>query len=59
ARRLAVASWFLAPGLLPDRIAALAGPEVPMAAPLGTDRRVAELVLARYAEVRSSQVIPA
>ncbi|MFI6028989.1 sirohydrochlorin chelatase [Amycolatopsis magusensis] len=59
ARRLAVASWFLAPGLLPDRIARLAGPEVPMAAPLGTDRRVAELVLTRYAEVRSSQVIPA
>ncbi|UJW32243.1 sirohydrochlorin chelatase [Saccharothrix sp. AJ9571] len=59
ARQLAVASWFLAPGLLPDRIAGLAGPGVPMAAPLGTDRRVAELVLTRYAEMRSSQVIPA
>jgi sirohydrochlorin ferrochelatase len=26
ARRIAVASWFIAPGRLPDKVAALAGP---------------------------------
>lgn len=52
ARRIAVASWFLAPGLLPDRIAAearAADPAVSLAGPLADDPRVAELVLARYA----------
>ncbi|HEV7908898.1 MAG TPA: sirohydrochlorin chelatase [Pseudonocardiaceae bacterium] len=51
ARRIAVASWFLAPGLLPDRIASLAEEAAPgtvMAAPLGDDPEVAELVLHRY-----------
>jgi sirohydrochlorin ferrochelatase len=51
ARRIAVASWFLAPGLLPDRIAALAlaaAPDALVAAPLGADTEVAELVLDRY-----------
>jgi sirohydrochlorin ferrochelatase len=51
ARRLAVAGWFLAPGLLPDRIAALAresGLDVRLAGPLGPDPRVAGLVLDRY-----------
>ncbi|MEC3977255.1 sirohydrochlorin chelatase [Amycolatopsis sp. H20-H5] len=51
ARRLAVAGWFLAPGLLPDRIAALAreaDPSVLVAGPLGPDPRVAGLVLDRY-----------
>ncbi|MGW4484740.1 sirohydrochlorin chelatase [Amycolatopsis sp. NPDC004368] len=54
ARRIAVASWFLAPGLLPDRIAELAREEdraVFLAEPLGTDPRVAAAVLNRYAEV--------
>ncbi|RZQ60390.1 sirohydrochlorin chelatase [Amycolatopsis suaedae] len=50
ARRFAVASWFLAPGLLPDRVARLAGAGVAMAAPLGPDQRVADLVLTRYRE---------
>ncbi|MBP2334248.1 sirohydrochlorin ferrochelatase [Saccharothrix coeruleofusca] len=49
ARRIAVASWFLAPGRLPDRVAALAGPEAVVAEPLGADPEVAELVLHRYA----------
>ncbi|GAA1950532.1 sirohydrochlorin chelatase [Amycolatopsis minnesotensis] len=51
ATRFAVASWFLAPGLLPDRVAALAGPEVALAAPLGPEPRVAEAVIRRYDEV--------
>jgi sirohydrochlorin ferrochelatase len=49
ASRIAVASWFLAPGLLPDRIAAGAGDAV-VAPPLGVDPEVAELVLHRYDE---------
>lgn len=51
AQRLAVAGWFLAPGLLPDRIARLAreaDPSVIIAGPLGPDPRVARLVLERY-----------
>ncbi|WP_431928791.1 sirohydrochlorin chelatase [Amycolatopsis tucumanensis] len=52
ASRIAVASWFLAPGLLPDRIAALAReaePSVALADCLAGDPRVASLVLERYA----------
>ncbi|MFE0023541.1 sirohydrochlorin chelatase [Amycolatopsis sp. NPDC059021] len=50
-RRIVVASWFLAPGLLPDRIATLAdaGEAAFVAGPLGPDPRVAEVVLHRYA----------
>lgn len=55
ARRIAVASWFLAPGLLPDRVAACAaaagaaGPvDVVVAEPLGADTEVAQVVLDRY-----------
>jgi sirohydrochlorin ferrochelatase len=50
ARRVAVAQWILAPGLLPDRIvrdATAAG--APVADPLGPDPDVARAVLARYA----------
>ncbi len=44
-----VAPWFLAPGLLPDRIAKYAAAErIPMAAPLGAHRLVAETVLNRF-----------
>jgi sirohydrochlorin ferrochelatase len=53
ARRFAVASWFLAPGRLPDRIVTLArgaAPDVLLAEPLATDPRVAALVLRRYRE---------
>jgi sirohydrochlorin ferrochelatase len=49
ARRVAVAQWILAPGLLPDRIerdAAAAG--APAAAALGPDPDVARAILARY-----------
>lgn len=47
ATRIAVASWFLAPGLLPDKVARLAGDAV-VAQPLGDDVEVAQLVLDRY-----------
>ncbi|WIX83389.1 sirohydrochlorin chelatase [Amycolatopsis carbonis] len=53
-RRIVVASWFLAPGLLPDRIAVHAREAdraVFVAEPLGTDPRVAAAVLHRYADV--------
>ncbi|WP_037362499.1 sirohydrochlorin chelatase [Amycolatopsis orientalis] len=52
ARRLVVASWFLAPGLLPDRIASLAreaDPHAFIAEPLADDPRVADVVIGRYA----------
>lgn len=54
ARRIAVASWFLAPGLLPDRIreqAIAAQADVLVAEPLGADPALAELVLDRYDQV--------
>lgn len=49
ADRLVIAPWFLAPGLLPDRVRAYAREAgVAMAAPLGAHRLVAETVLERY-----------
>lgn len=51
ARRIAVASWFLAPGLLPDKVARLAvdtHPAAVVAEPLGDDVEVAQLVVQRY-----------
>lgn len=51
ARRVVIAPWFLAPGRLPDRIAECAAAEgIPMAAPLGAHRLVAETVLDRFDE---------
>lgn len=58
ASRVAVASWFLAPGLLPDRVhaAALAAdPAAVLADPLGADPAVAEVLLDRYDERRGVQ----
>lgn len=58
-RRFAVASWFFAPGLLPDRIAELTAESAPgavVAAPLGTDPRVAAVVLHRYADALTAAV---
>lgn len=55
AERIAVASWFLAPGLLPDRVTAQAraiDPDVVVAAPLGSAVEVADLVLDRYDQSR-------
>lgn len=51
ARRVAVASWFVAPGLLPDRIAHAAlhaDPSAVLAAPLAPAPETAEVVLDRY-----------
>jgi sirohydrochlorin ferrochelatase len=48
ASRIAVASWFLAPGRLPDRVATLAGQDAVVAAPLGADPALAELIVDRY-----------
>ncbi len=58
ARRIAVASWFLAPGLLPDRVATAARSAAAVhtaglddgvvAEPLGADTAVAQVVLDRY-----------
>jgi sirohydrochlorin ferrochelatase len=57
ARRMVVAPWFLAPGLLPDRIAKHAAAEgIPMAAPLGAHRLVAETVLDRFDEAVAERV---
>ena len=54
---MVVAPWFLAPGLLPDRIAKDAAAEgIPMAAPLGAHRLVAETVLDRFDEAIAERV---
>jgi sirohydrochlorin ferrochelatase len=57
ARRIVVAPWFLAPGLLPDRIAKHAAAEgISMSAPLGAHRLVAETVLDRFDEALAQRV---
>ncbi|OBG27337.1 sirohydrochlorin ferrochelatase [Mycobacterium sp. 852002-51057_SCH5723018] len=49
ARRVVVAPWFLAPGLLPDRVRRFAdGAGLALAEPLGAHRLVAETVLSRF-----------
>lgn len=49
ARRLVIAPWFLAPGLITDGVSKYAVEQgIPMAAPLGSHRLVAETVLDRY-----------
>jgi sirohydrochlorin ferrochelatase len=49
ARRVVIAPWFLAHGRLTDRVAEHAAAEgIPMAAPLGAHRLVAETVLNRF-----------
>jgi sirohydrochlorin ferrochelatase len=51
ARRLVIAPWFLAPGLLTDGVSTFARDNgIPMAAPLGAHRLVAETLLSRYDE---------
>lgn len=49
ALRLLIASWFLAPGVLTDRVKAYAQRAgIPMTAPLGAHQLVAETVLDRF-----------
>jgi sirohydrochlorin ferrochelatase len=51
ARRLVIAPWFLAPGRITDGVSNFARDNaIPMAAPLGAHRLVAETVLDRYDE---------
>lgn len=58
-RHIAVASLFLAPGLLPDRAAELAreAGAIAVSAPLGPHPEIAHVVLARYA-VGAVELIP-
>lgn len=59
AGRIAVASWFLAPGLLSQRVsdAALSAcPSALIAAPLGPDPAVASLVVSRYLDAVGADV---
>lgn len=58
AKRIAIASWFLAPGLLPRRVAQAAqasDPTVRIAAPLGADASVAEVIVDRYLAVVTAE----
>jgi sirohydrochlorin ferrochelatase len=57
ARRIAVASWFLAPGRLPDRVIDAAGSGALVADPLGADPELAELILDRYEAAALSTAI--
>ncbi len=57
ARRLVIAPWFLAPGRLTDRLQKYAAAEgIPMAAPLGAHRLVAETVLDRFDEAVADRI---
>jgi sirohydrochlorin ferrochelatase len=57
ARRVVIAPWFLAPGLLTDRVAKYAAVEgIPMAAPLGAHRLVAETVLDRFESAIAARI---
>ncbi|MGP4016398.1 sirohydrochlorin chelatase [Saccharopolyspora sp. 5N708] len=61
ARRFAVGSWFLAPGLLPDRISSLAreyAADPLIAAPMADDVGVADLVLQRYTDTLAAATSP-
>jgi sirohydrochlorin ferrochelatase len=54
ARRLVIAPWFLAPGLLTDGVSNYARDnDIPMALPLGAHRLVAETVLDRYDDAQA------
>jgi sirohydrochlorin ferrochelatase len=57
ARYLVIAPWFLAPGRLTDRIRKYAATEgIPMAAPLGAHRLVAETVLDRFDDAVAERI---
>ncbi|SHY19094.1 cobalamin biosynthesis protein CbiX [Mycobacteroides abscessus subsp. abscessus] len=52
-----MAPWFLSPGLLLDRVRAEAAElNMPVAAPLGADRLVADVVVQRYASAIAAPV---
>ncbi len=57
ATEIVAAPWFLSPGLLLDRVRAEAAQlNMPVAAPLGPDRLVAEVVVERYSAAVSAPV---
>jgi sirohydrochlorin ferrochelatase len=56
ARRIAVASWFLAPGLLPDKVLRQAPDTALHTAPLGADPAVADTISDRYDVAASSAI---
>ena len=57
ARRVVIAPWFLAPGLLPDRVRDFAWRAgIEMAAPLGSHRLVAETVLDRFDQATAARI---
>ncbi len=57
ARRMVIAPWFLAPGLLPDRVRDFADHAgIELAEPLGAHRLVAETVLDRFDEACDSRI---
>ena len=57
ARRVVIAPWFLAPGLLPDRVRRFADEAgIEMAAPLGSHRLVAETVLDRFDQATAERI---
>ncbi|MBA8825440.1 sirohydrochlorin ferrochelatase [Saccharopolyspora lacisalsi] len=62
ARRFAIGSWFLAPGLLPDRVIGHAHDQVrdpTIAEPMADHPRLVELVLQRYTDVdRTEDLLP-
>lgn len=54
ARRLVIAPWFLAPGVFTDEVSKYARDnDIPVAAPLGSHRLVAETLLDRYDEAQA------
>ncbi|OBF62722.1 sirohydrochlorin ferrochelatase [Mycobacterium sp. 852002-50816_SCH5313054-b] len=57
ARRVVIAPWFLAPGLLPDRVRDFADDTgIELAEPLGAHGLVAETVLDRFDEALTSRI---
>jgi sirohydrochlorin ferrochelatase len=57
ARRVVIAPWFLAPGLLPDRVQAFAERAgIGMALPLGAHQLVAATVLDRFDQAAAQQI---
>ncbi|ORB37264.1 sirohydrochlorin chelatase [Mycobacterium persicum] len=57
ARRLAIASWFLAPGVLTDRVHGYADRAgIPITAPLGAHHLVAETVLNRFDQAAAERI---
>src|SRR5699024_1076266 len=60
ARKIALVPWFLAPGLLLDRVIGRVGaldPQVRIAAPLGPDPVLAALVADRYAAAITARAV--